>query len=112
MKTKCTTGIILLICGIALIGFSIYVTGQVEEGQGKVTSAQRKVDKGKGLFFGDPITEQIGKGITGQAQKKIDAGKEEIAFYQQVAVWSKMGGIACIIIGLGVFFIPTKKRKR
>lgn len=112
MKTKSIIGSLLLICGIALIGFSMYVTSQVEEGKGKVSSAQSKVDKGKGLFSGDPLTEQIGKGLTSGAQKKIDEGKDKIAHYEQVAAWSKAGGIACIIIGLGVFFIPTKKGRR
>ncbi len=112
MKSKCIIGTILFIGGIALIGFSMYVTQQVEEGQGKVSRAQSKVDQGKGLFSGNPITEEIGKGITGGVQRKIDAGKEEITFYQQVSVWSKIGGIACIVIGLSIFLIPTKKRTR
>ncbi|MBS0652667.1 MAG: hypothetical protein JSR39_03980 [Verrucomicrobia bacterium] len=112
MKTKSIIGSLLLICGIALIGFSMYVTSQVEEGKGKVSSAQSKVNKGKGLFSGDPLSEEIGKGLTSGAQKKIDEGKQQIVYYEGVAYWTKNGGIACIIIGLGVFFIPTKKSKR
>ncbi|MGE0669779.1 MAG: hypothetical protein AB7H48_06930 [Parachlamydiales bacterium] len=112
MKTKCTIGTLLLICGIALIGFSMYVTQQVEEGKGKVSSAQSKVDKGKGLFSGNPVSEEIGKGIASGAQRKIDEGQQQIEFYEGVATWTKFGGIACIIIGLGVFFVPTKKGKR
>lgn len=105
-------GSLLLICGIALIGFSMYVTKQVEEGKGKVTSAQSKVDKGKGLFSGNPVSEEIGKGLASGAQRKIDEGQQQIEFYEGVASWAKFSGIACIIIGLGVFFVPTKKIRR
>ncbi len=112
MKTKCIVGTTLLICGIALIGFSTYVSRQVEEGKGKVNSAQSKVDKGKGMLPNDPITKELGKGLTRGVQKKIDAGKEQITYYEGVASWSKIGGIACIMVGLGVFFIPSKKGRR
>jgi hypothetical protein len=101
---------LIFVGGIALIGFSMYVTDQVEEGKGKVSSAQSKVNQGRGLFSGNAVSEEIGKGLTSGAQKKIDQGKQDIAYYESVAEWAKIGGIICIVVGLGTFFLRGKKR--
>jgi hypothetical protein len=111
MKGKRTvSAVIILIVGIALIGFSRYITHEVESGKLQIADAQGKVDKGNSLFSGDPVTKQIGKGLTGGAQKKIDAGQQQINFYEGVASVTLIGGIVCVIVGVSCFFLRKKKK--
>ncbi len=110
MKTKRILGIIIAIGGVVLILFSRYITSQVEEGQGRVSSAQRSVDQGNTLFSVTPESKAIGKSITGSAQSKINAGQEEISAYEQLARWLMIGGIGVIILGVVVIFVGGKRR--
>ena len=110
MKRTRVVAIILIICGAALIGFSMYVTKEVEHGKSQVSSAQGKVDKGSGLFSGNPVAQEIGKGVTQGAQKKIDEGQAQINFYEGVASVTMIGGIACIVIGVGAYLFGGKKK--
>ena len=110
MKSKKMWPVIIIVIGIISIGFSMYVTKQVEGGKVQVADAQQKVDSSKGLFSGNPVTREVGKGLTGGVQKKINEGKEQIAFYEAVASWTMLGGIACIVIGFGTFFLGKRKK--
>ncbi len=109
MKFKRILGTVFLIVGIALIGTSFYIKGQVEDGKLKINKAQGQVDQGSSLFNQNPITKQVGKGLTKGAQKKIDAGKDEVSYYEQVAGWTKIGGIVFIVLGLGTLFFSRKR---
>lgn len=112
MKSRRVFWLIIFLCGIGLIGFSRYVTNQVEQGKVKIANAQEKVDTGKSLFSSDPFTQQIGKGVTSGAQKKINAGQAEVDYYEKVAMWTMVGGIACIIVGFGGFISSGSKKRR
>lgn len=110
MKKKAIFGLVCILLGIGLIGFSMYVNSQVLEGQNKVSHAQKAVDESKGLFSNSPLGGQIGKQITGGAQKKINAGKEQIAFYSNLADLSRIVGIGMIGLGAGILIIGRKKK--
>ncbi len=75
MNFKKVVGTVLVIGGVAMIGLGAYIKGQVNEGKEKISSAQEKVDTGNSLFSMSPATKELGKGVTGSAQKKINAGK-------------------------------------
>jgi hypothetical protein len=111
MKIKKTLSIIFIILGLGLMGMSMYINSQVEHGKGKVSRAQSQVDQGSSLFSISPATKGIGKELTGGAQKKIDAGKEQIAHYEQVAQVCQIGGIIFLIAGVGLFFCCRKKSR-
>ena len=102
-------GIVILIIGIALIGFSMYIKGRVAEGRGQISDVQRQVDTGTGLFKFNPITEEVGKELSRPAQKKIDRASQEANEYEQMAKWLKIGGIILIVIGAVVIIIPKRK---
>lgn len=110
MKGKRSLGIFLFILGIALIVFSMYIKGETAEGRRKISSAQRQVDQSQRLFSLNPITKQVGKGVTGTAQRRIDEGKREVAQYEDMAYWFQIGGAVLIIIGIGVVWTSRKKR--
>jgi hypothetical protein len=111
MGWKRIVGIIIILCGFGLIGLSMYITEEVQKGKVQVSEAQRKVDRGTGLFSLSPITEEIGKGITGDAQSKINEGIRMIGEYEDVARWSMIGGIACLVLGTGVVIFGGRRKK-
>jgi hypothetical protein len=113
MKMLRILGIIILIAGIGCIFGSNYITNQVNEGKIKIEKGQKTVDESNSLFSSNPVTKQVGKGLTSSSQKKINAGKEQVSYYEQMAETLKICGIVGIIVGAGMtifsFFGPRKK---
>ena len=110
MNSKRVTGIVIAIIGVAMLFFSNYIKGQVAEGREKISSAQSSVDKGNSLFNLNPITKEVGKGLTGSAQRKIDEGSAEADQYAQYAQWLLIGGIVLIVVGIGAVIFSRKKQ--
>jgi hypothetical protein len=111
MNKKKLIGTIVFLMGVCLIGISMYITSQVEQGKLKANRAQQQVDQGSGLFSGNPVTKEIGKGITGSAQRKIDEGMQQISDYTVIARIAQISGIILVILGLGVVFVGKPSRK-
>ncbi|MBS0620858.1 MAG: hypothetical protein JSS61_05320 [Verrucomicrobia bacterium] len=105
-------GIFFMLCGGALFGLSQYIADQVAQGEQKISSAQKKVDTGSRLFSLSPVGQDVGKGITDSAQKKIDAGKQQVAEYSQLAHQLQTGGIIVAAIGLVGVLFGGKRKKR
>lgn len=101
----------LVILGIVCLFFSSYIRGQVEEGRGKISKAQSVVDKGNSLFSLNPVTKEVGKGITGSVQNKIDEGSKEADFYESMAMLLRIGGIVLIVAGAGLFIYRQYKKR-
>ena len=113
MKTLRVLGILILVAGIASFLFSNYILGQVEEGKGKIREGEKKVQQGNQLFSLNPTTQQLGKGFTDGATKKIAQGKEQIAYYENLAATLHTVGMIGVVVGGGLFlFSFTKKKKR
>lgn len=113
MTIKRILGIIVCIGGIALIFISKYISAQVEAGKLEISSAEQKVGKGKALFGLTPYTKDLGNQmVINPAEKKIQAGKEEIAYYEVLANRLMMGGIAAIVVGAAIFLIPFGSKKK
>ena len=113
MKTLRIFGIVVLLAGIASLFFSNYIMNQVNAGMVKIEKGQKAVDKGNELFSLNPIAKEVGKGLTGSAQKKIDAGQQQIEQYTQLAGQLQTGGIIAIVAGAGCIvtsFFMKKKR--
>ena len=110
MNAKQIFGIFLFALGIGMLFASHYITTQVLEGKGKIASAQQKVDTSNKLFSVTPITKPVGEGLTQSSQGKIDAGRDEVAYYEQMAQWLQIGGVAFMVVGIGAcLFCRTKK---
>jgi len=110
MNRKQLVGTILMLAGVAMLFASNYISTQVGEGRQKIDRAQRTVDKGNSIFSMNPVTQQVGRGLTGGAQRQINAGREEADYYDQMAGRLKFGGIACIIVG-GILFVLGRKKR-
>jgi hypothetical protein len=104
-------GVLFILVGIAALGGSMYISNQVAEGEVKIKKAESAVDKGNALFSLSPVTKELGQSITDSAGKKIEAGKQQIAQYTELAGQLKIGGIILIVIGAGLFLIRPKKRR-
>ena len=111
MKLKTTISVIFIVIGVALIGFSIVVKSKVAQGQATIEHAQKSIDTGNTLFSLTPATKDLSKGMTGGAQKKIDAGKEQVAFYAGIANLAQIGGIILVAVGAGALLIRSKKKR-
>jgi uncharacterized protein YjeT (DUF2065 family) len=108
-NAKRIVGIVLIIAGIAMLGFSYYIKQEVAAGNLQISSAQEKVDRSQGLFNLNPVTKEVGKGLTGAAQSKIDEGKRDVEYYTHLANTLQIAGIACIVVGAIVIFLGRKK---
>ncbi|MES2273834.1 MAG: hypothetical protein V4487_06545 [Chlamydiota bacterium] len=109
MNSKRIFGILLLIGGIALFLFSNYISKQVTAGKAEISSAQSQVDQSNSLFSLNPVSKEVGKGLTGSAQRKIDAGNQEVNEYERLAGWLKIGGGILLIVGIGFLILGKKK---
>lgn len=103
-------GFIFIIAGVGALYVSNYITEQVEEGKEKISSAESQIERGNQLFSMTPVTKEVGKGLSSGAQKKIKAGKQEVAKYEAMAQNLKTGGY--IAIGLGVLLVLLSLGKK
>lgn len=111
MKKQLIAGVIFLILGIASLGFSTYIQSQVDEGKVKIAQGESKVKQGKTLFSLTPVTKELGKGITGGAEKQINEGKQKVSHYETIAERLKIAGIILLFIGGGFFLVSLFKKR-
>lgn len=110
MNFKKVIGILVLLGGISTLLFAFYIQTQLNQGKRTVEQAQKAVDKGSILFKINPVTEEMGKGISNAAQKKIDEGKREIIYYQGVVQQLLIGGAIITLVG-GLIILWGMKKK-
>ncbi len=111
MRCRKIFATLLLIAGVVCMGFSLYITQQVDAGQSKIESAEKSVKQGNQLFSLSPATKDLGQGITRSAQKKINSGKELVSHYAQMASNLKVAAIVLIVAGVGLFLFPRGKKR-
>ena len=111
MKSKTIIGLILILLGVASIGTSMYISSEVAQGKGKISRAEKQVNQGQSLFSLNPVSREVGKELTGAANKKISEGKQQVAYYEDVATVTQIGGIALLVIGFGTLLLARKKSK-
>jgi hypothetical protein len=112
MSVRRNIGIVIVVIGAVCMGVSYYIMQQVGAGTEQIKSAQESVDKGNNFFSNssNPIVKGMGQNVTGSAQKKINAGKEQVLKYTALAGQLKTTGIALIVIGAIVALVPSKKK--
>ena len=112
MRLMRILGFVILIAGIAAILFANYINSQIGEGKTKIKKAQKNVKQAEGLFSLNPVTKELGKGISDEAQKKIDEGKEAVAKYEKIADLLQTGGIVMTILGAGIVIVSFLRKKK
>ena len=105
-------GLLAIVVGIALIIFSVYGTKQLNEGKLKIADAKKKVSQSNQLFSLNPISKEIGKGMTSGAEGKIAAGERTVEEYERLFKWCQIGGIALIVLGVGFVIFGRTNQKR
>jgi len=110
MGFKRILGILILLVGLAMLSVSYYIKHQVVEGRTQISSAQKKVDRGNSLFSLNPISKQLGQGMTNSAQKKIDKGQQEVDEYTVLANRFQTWGIVVAVVGVVVIAFGRKKK--
>lgn len=102
-------GVVIFFVGVAMLLGSFYIQNKVDEGREQIEDAERTVGRGKGLFSLSPYTKDIGDALAGGAEKKIAAGTAEADRYERIAFILKIGGIAFMVVGVGMLLIPRRK---
>lgn len=110
MNIQRIIGLIALIAGVVLIGFSVYIKKEVAAGNAQIARGEQKISTTEKVFSLSPTTKQLGSGFTKSGKEQIAKGKEEIAYYTNLANKLQIGGIILIIAGAGIL-IFGKKRK-
>lgn len=100
--------IFFLIVSFAMFGFSYYIQIEIDQGRAEISDAEKKLNQTEGLFSLSPATQQLGSGIKRAGKKKIAIAEADIAYYQSVANYLKVGGGIFAILGIGCFFIRRK----
>ena len=110
MIAKRVSGVIILVLGVSLIASSFYIKSRVRSGREQISEAEDTVRQGKRLFSLNPITKEVGKHITGPAERKIKEGSAKADRYDTLALWFQIGGGVFIVIGSSLIFISRKKK--
>jgi putative Mn2+ efflux pump MntP len=111
MRSKKISGLIIVILGLVCLYFSHYIKEQVEQGKMQISEAQGKVDTANSIFSVNPVSKEVGKGLTSGAQRQINEGRMEVAKYGQLAMWLQIGGYVLIIVGVLVFLTGFRKKR-
>jgi predicted PurR-regulated permease PerM len=104
-------GVVLMIFGVVSIVVSLVIKSRIHEGKIQISSAQEMVDTGNSQLSKIPFANEIGKGITRSAQNEINAGSQKIYNYTLASNFMLYGGIALIILGTLLIFIPASPKK-
>lgn len=100
MRTKRGISIGVIILGLILIFISQHIQHRINEGEGQISSGQSQLDESRSLFNWNPVTKEIGKGMTSGAEARIEAGEEEVAHYQSIANTLLVLGIILVVLGV------------
>ncbi len=116
MNVKRIIGIIVFVVGVVMLFVSANIKKQVSEGTLKVRSAEKSVGQANRLFSLSPAAKQLSQGSMRGAEKKIAAGKEQIAYYSKLADELQLGGFVLVAAGILIFVLGRhqdsgKKRK-
>lgn len=102
----------LLACGFVLIGISFVIQGKIGEGKEQIAAGKEKLEGSRRAFSLLPGQGQaIGEQIQSSGNKRIAAGEEEIAYYQNIAHQLLIGGFILIAVGIGLFLIISFRKK-
>jgi hypothetical protein len=101
--------ILLILGGACSYSVAVYIENQILDGQGKIAQAEKNLDQLDSTLSLTPYTAPLGRGIRGHADRKIEAGKEQIEKYSDLEKQLKVIGIASF--SLGVILSPFAFRR-
>ncbi len=110
MNIKRIIAIIIFIAGVVMLFVSSNIKKQIAEGTLKVSAAEKTVGQANSLFSLSPTAQQMTKGSMDKANKKIAAGKKEIARYTKIAEELQIGGF--VLIGAGILLFVLGHRHK
>lgn len=108
-KKRKVWGVILIILGVILLSGSFYIKSQVKAGQKQVSQAESTTGFGDKILSLTPETKNLGDKLSSPIQDKVKEGKEQIAFYTNIANWLNILGIISIILGIGTLLGARRK---
>jgi hypothetical protein len=112
LNFKQIIGLLAVLLGVALIIFVVYGNQKLDEGREEIASGKQKVKQTQQLFSFNPVSKQVGQGLTSGAQDRIAEGEMTVEQYEKMLMWCEIGGIALIVVGAGLmFFCRTRKRR-
>ena len=92
MKTRKITSIVLVLLGIVVFLMAMYARYRVGEVRSSVESSSK-------FFSNNPVDTTIKKALN-----------EKISSYDMPIMLAMIGGIVLVVIGVGVYAYPRKKR--
>lgn len=101
----------LIIISVGMLAASKYINYQVELGEIKVRAAEKKLHSFGSFFSIIPII-PLSKGVTGSAQKQIDAAEKKLIAYSKLASELYHISIPIFLVGLSIFVYSFRKPKR
>jgi hypothetical protein len=110
MSSQRIIGLIALIAGVILIGFAMYIKQEVVSGNAQIARGEQKINTTEKVFSLTPTTKQLGSGFTKSGKEQIAKGKEEIAYYTNLANKLQITGIILLIVGGGILIFGKKRR--
>ena len=106
MNVRRIIGLILVLAGIGGLYYANIQQARIDQG---AAEGQRKIDKGKRMFQGNPVTEAFGESVASSAERKMGG---IIAGYEQQVQMLKMGSIGVIVIGAAMLIFCSNKERR
>jgi hypothetical protein len=105
MNIKRILAVIVFVVGVVLLFVSHHIKQEIEAGTLKVNAAEKTVSQANSLFSLSPTAKQLAQGSMDKANKKIAAGKKEIAYYAKLADELQMGGFILMAAGVLIFVL-------
>lgn len=111
MPLKRILGIAAIIVGLILFATAQYIKSRIAAGEEVISSAQGSVDRMSRLFSLNPVSKEVGRGITSSAKKQIEQGEQTISSYSVLAGRLQIGGILLTAAGIVLLFLSRKRTK-
>ena len=109
MSTRKILGALLLVGGVILIIVSVNVKSRAEMGEMRISNAEEQVSEEDRPYL-RPIPRARSRATSEQAEERIGEGTATVANYEQIAMWLKIGGIICVVLGAGALFVRKQRR--
>ncbi len=110
MKIKKIIAIIIFLLGIGMLFVSYDIKKKVAEGTLKVRKAEKTVNQANSLFSLSPTAKQLTQESLQGAQKKIEAGKADIAYYSKLADQLQLSGLVLMGAGILIFVLGREEK--